>query len=240
MLVLAFGLKTAPYIFNLFAEALHWIIERHIPAALCHYLDDFILIFHPDWDLSICYAAVEWVIALGQELGLCFQDSKTVWPCTTLEFLGLEIDSLAMEARLPPDKLSFLCDMLVIGQQKRSAHFLSSRGLWATCSFVPRLFHALALICISFLTLPHHSQHHTHPVISQPQLVLTFAGGQFFRKSGMVYALSCLGDPVASLFLQMQVARKVLVVFLAHNGFHHVVPSIIEIEISSSRRFMPC
>ena len=52
MLVLAFGLKTAPYIFNLFAEALHWIIERHIPAALCHYLDDFILIFRPDWDLG--------------------------------------------------------------------------------------------------------------------------------------------------------------------------------------------
>ena len=91
---------------------------------------------------------------------------------------------------------------------------MSSRGLQATCNFVPRLFHALTLICVGFLTLPHHSQHHTHPIISQPQLVLTFIGGQFFRKSGMVYALSCLGDPVASLFLQTQVARKVLVVFV--------------------------
>jgi hypothetical protein len=27
MLVLASGLKTAPYIFNLFTEALHWIIK---------------------------------------------------------------------------------------------------------------------------------------------------------------------------------------------------------------------
>jgi hypothetical protein len=27
LLVLVFGLKSAPYIFNLFAEALHWIIQ---------------------------------------------------------------------------------------------------------------------------------------------------------------------------------------------------------------------
>ena len=47
LLVLAFGLKTAPYIFNLFTEALHWIIHGHIPAVLCHYLNDFILIFPP-------------------------------------------------------------------------------------------------------------------------------------------------------------------------------------------------
>lgn len=57
MLILAFGLKTAPYIFNLFAEALHWIIQRHIPAALRHYLDDFPFIFPPG--SKICNLAVE-------------------------------------------------------------------------------------------------------------------------------------------------------------------------------------
>jgi len=34
LVVLIFGSKSAPYIFNLFAEALHWIIQWHIPAAL--------------------------------------------------------------------------------------------------------------------------------------------------------------------------------------------------------------
>ena len=135
MLVLAFGLKTTPYIFNLFAEALHWIIERHIPAALRHYLDNFILIFRPDWDLSVCNAAVEWVIALGQELGLCFQDSKTVWPCTTLEFLGLEIDSLAMEAHLPPDKLCFLRNMLVDWSARKKCTLLELQKLTGYLQF---------------------------------------------------------------------------------------------------------
>ena len=34
--VLMFSSKSAPYIFNLFVEALHWIIQCHIPASLCH------------------------------------------------------------------------------------------------------------------------------------------------------------------------------------------------------------
>ena len=33
-IVFGFGLRSAPYIFNLFAEALHWIITRHIPTRL--------------------------------------------------------------------------------------------------------------------------------------------------------------------------------------------------------------
>ena len=53
LLVLAFGLKNTPYIFNIFAEALHWIILRHIPAALRHYLDDFLLIFPSDMQYSL-------------------------------------------------------------------------------------------------------------------------------------------------------------------------------------------
>jgi len=32
--ILMFGGKSAPYIFNLFMEALHWIIQRCIPAWL--------------------------------------------------------------------------------------------------------------------------------------------------------------------------------------------------------------
>src|SRR5882724_3759437 len=44
-IVLMFGGKSAPYIFNLFAEGLHCIIQWHIPATVQHYLDDFLSIF---------------------------------------------------------------------------------------------------------------------------------------------------------------------------------------------------
>ena len=110
--VLVFGLKSAPYIFNLFAEALHWIIQRHIPASLRHYLDDFLTLSHPGTSPSHANAAIDWVLGLGDALGLFFQHEKTTRPCTTLEFLGLELDSQAMEAHLPKDKLEYLHTVL--------------------------------------------------------------------------------------------------------------------------------
>ena len=71
-IVLIFSIKSAPYIFNLFAEALHWIIQRHIPAQLKHYLDNFLSIFLPSMPLALANKAVDWIKALGTSLGLSF------------------------------------------------------------------------------------------------------------------------------------------------------------------------
>ena len=111
-IVFGFGLRSAPYIFNLFAEALHWIITRHIPARLRHYLDDFLGIFPPSTSASRVAAAKDWIMELGRTLGLRFQPEKTLGPVTCLEYLGLELDSIAMEARLPVAKLDILRDLL--------------------------------------------------------------------------------------------------------------------------------
>lgn len=53
---LPFGLHTAPYIFNLFAEVFHWILEQQLQkiclnAHVMHYLDDFLVLLPPgtDW-----------------------------------------------------------------------------------------------------------------------------------------------------------------------------------------------
>lgn len=70
--VLVFGAKSAPYIFNLFADAQHWIIQRHIPGSLKHYLDDFLSIFAPSVPRPLANAVTEWTMALGKQLGLKF------------------------------------------------------------------------------------------------------------------------------------------------------------------------
>jgi hypothetical protein len=42
---LPFGLATAPFIFNLFVEGLHWILQSWLGwDLLSHFLDDFILV----------------------------------------------------------------------------------------------------------------------------------------------------------------------------------------------------
>ena len=45
---LPFGLRTSPFIFNLFSEGLHWILKWLFDRQLIHYLDDFLLIDDPD------------------------------------------------------------------------------------------------------------------------------------------------------------------------------------------------
>jgi hypothetical protein len=111
-IVLGFGCCSAPYIFNLFAEGLHWILQRHLPAFVRHYLDDFLKIFAPNIPLEKVEQALEWALALGKQLGLHFQPLKVLGPATTLEFLGIEFDTVQMEARLPADKLSYLHELL--------------------------------------------------------------------------------------------------------------------------------
>ena len=138
-IVLTFGIKSAPYIFNLFAEALHWIIQRHIPAQLKHYLDDFLPIFPPSTPLPLANKAVDWIEALGMSLGLSFQHEKTLRPSTQTEYLGLDLDTLAMEARLPADKLLYLRDLLRLWTKRRrcSLHDLQQLiGFLQFCSQV--------------------------------------------------------------------------------------------------------
>ena len=93
-LFLPFGLRTSPFIFNLFAEGLHWILEHVFARQLVHYLDDFLLVNDPD---------PEFFGALASYLGLCEKLSKRA-DGYCVDFLGIELDSHSMQARLPSDK----------------------------------------------------------------------------------------------------------------------------------------
>jgi len=62
---------------------------------------------------QVANAAINWIEDMDKDLGLSFQPKKMVRPMTCLEFLGLELDSAAMEARLPIEKLSYLHESLL-------------------------------------------------------------------------------------------------------------------------------
>ncbi|KAG9223380.1 hypothetical protein CCMSSC00406_0009271 [Pleurotus cornucopiae] len=165
-LVLIFELKSAPYIFNLFAEGLHWMIQCHIPAELKHYLDNFLPIFAPDTLLALANDAVTWMQALGNSLGLMFQPEKTVWPTTHLEFLGIKLDTDAMEAQLPSDKLAYLKELLDAWSTKTTCNLHELQGLTGFLHFVSQVIsysHAFLRRLIQFSTTfstPPHSCHH--------------------------------------------------------------------------------
>jgi hypothetical protein len=103
---LSFGLRTAPFIFNLFAEALHWMLVSYLHwQDLVHYLDDFIYIkAAPDCSPEVFQADDEAYVALTDILGCPRNDAKNARG-TKVTVLGITIDTSTFEARLPVDKL---------------------------------------------------------------------------------------------------------------------------------------
>ena len=118
-LTLPFGLRSAPFIFTQLADALQWIglTSYHIPHLL-HYLDDFLTVGPPD--SPSCQQSLDSLISLCARLGVPLSTHKVAGPSTSLEFLGIELDSLNLEARLPADKLSRLKTLLEEWIEKKS------------------------------------------------------------------------------------------------------------------------
>lgn len=139
---LPFGLATAPFLFNLFAEALHWILQCLLPAFhINHYLDDFITITQPP-SVSDPTGLFDEVYNRVTDYLRIPRNTKKDQQGTCVTVLGIQIDSIAMEARLPPEKL---CRATLDAATALNAASLSLKqaerltGLLAFCSRVVRL-----------------------------------------------------------------------------------------------------
>ena len=98
---LPFGLRTSPFIFDLFAKGIHWILMNGGWENTLHYLDDFFAILSSQIEAQ---AYEDFFLHLCLILGVHIKDEKSL-RATIAEFLGIELDSIKMEARLPPAKL---------------------------------------------------------------------------------------------------------------------------------------
>ena len=101
-LCLPFGLRTAPRIFNLFSEAIHWILETLYGWKLTHYLDDFLVVFPPSDEDTIQSHSFDFDTVLSQ-MGFTKAADKDM-EGTSVVHLGFIIESTAMEVTLPLHK----------------------------------------------------------------------------------------------------------------------------------------
>lgn len=100
---LPFGLRSAPLIFSSLADALVWIMQQRGVSFVDHYIDDFITLGGPG--TQECKVNQQIMHDTCEDTGIPMQTEKSEGPCTKLTFLGIEIDSVAMEMRLRDTKL---------------------------------------------------------------------------------------------------------------------------------------
>ena len=111
---LPFSLSSAPKIFSAVADALLWItLLKGVKWAL-NYLDDFLLFDRPH--LRERQSALDIGLLTCSELG--WEVHKVGGPSTCIVFLGIEIDSVNSQLRLPTEKLQSLKMELVKWQAK--------------------------------------------------------------------------------------------------------------------------
>lgn len=157
---LPFGLRSAPKIFNALADALEWIVRSHGVQHLWHYLDDFITCGPADSEE--CSFNLQLLQDICNHLGIPLAKEKLEGPATCLVFLGILIDTVRGELRLPPAKLDRL-RVQIVGwlERKRCTkrELLSIAGqlqhaatvVWPGRVFLRRLFDLSATV-----KQPHH------------------------------------------------------------------------------------
>ena len=101
---LPLGLSSSCSIFEAVSSALEWISVHQLRASsVLHILDDFLFIV-PTTDQ--CNRDLANFVSLCEYLGVPLAPQKTVGPETVLQFAGIILDSIHMEARLPDKKLT--------------------------------------------------------------------------------------------------------------------------------------
>ena len=136
--VLPFGLRSAPKIFNSVADALEWVLLNSGVTYVIHYLDDFLSAGAPA--SQECSNNLQITTSTCDTLGLPLKHEKVEGPTTLLVFLGVLLDTIAMEMRLPDGKLEELRHLLATWSSKRAG---KKREL---LSLIGKLSHAAKIV----------------------------------------------------------------------------------------------
>jgi hypothetical protein len=137
--VLPFGLRSSCRLWDMFAAALHFLCEHQlgvaVPHFVVHYVDDFLFVVHSADGGAAARAMLQGALALCRSLGVPMAELKTEGPVTSLAFLGIELDTVAMEARLDASRLAELRALCLAWQSKGAASAIELQSLAGKLNF---------------------------------------------------------------------------------------------------------
>ena len=101
-----------------------------------HYVDDFLFVIKEREEAE---RARDQTLALGARIGLPWSADKTEGPTTKLTFLGIQLDTIKMEASLDAGKLHDLRELLKVWEKKTAATIEELQSLTGTLNWVTRV-----------------------------------------------------------------------------------------------------
>ena len=87
-------------LFNKCTDVLQYAMKVNQVEDFLQYLDDYFTVGLPD--SSVCANNIMTMIATCEELGFAINPEKVTKPSTTTNLLGVDIDSVSVEARIDP------------------------------------------------------------------------------------------------------------------------------------------
>jgi hypothetical protein len=108
------------------------VLKVPVKRIVIHYVDDFLFVVRlaPDAQLFLTAA-----LALCEGLGIPMAAEKTEGPKTCLTFLGIELDTVAMEARLGERRQRELSDLISVWGKKERASVKELQSLTGLLNF---------------------------------------------------------------------------------------------------------
>ena len=156
-----FGCAISPASWEKLSSFLEFLVKRESKVGdVKHYVDDFL--FAGSKCTSECQDIMNCFLHCTERLGIPIAADKTIWPCTAIVYLGLEIDSVDMVVRMPRQKVEDIVAQIqvVLLEKKVTLHVMqrligllnfATRVVIPGRPFLRRLFNATRGI-----TKPYH------------------------------------------------------------------------------------
>lgn len=156
-----FGLQSAPYIFSSFADLLEWILNyNYTTGFLLNHLDDFQTL--GPLNSPVCQNNLDICVQLFKQWGIPLHLDKLEVPSTCLTVLGIELDTLTLQAQLPQDKFLQIVALLELWSLKRHCTCKELESLTGNpqqaCNMIPQ-GHTFLRHMIKLLSEFHREDH---------------------------------------------------------------------------------
>lgn len=131
---LPMGASSSCAIFERFSTALQFVAQTQLGIKhIIHILDDFLIMGPPN--SQICQSNLNTFLDFCSEVGVPIKVEKTENATNIITFMGLELDSILMEARLPQDKLVNLRTLLRSASKSRKITLRDLQSLIGLLNF---------------------------------------------------------------------------------------------------------